>query len=487
MAGPTRAERGTSASNSKSMTAEASLTSPADDRHALTQAIARVSEKISGLSIELCDITGDIQNLSTHSRSQAEEFGVLRATLSEVNAGNADIAAAAQASRAFADAAAKEPGQSRGMVAHSLDQIASLVSGQSRVGVEISALRETLDHVAKASQEIATIAKQTNLLALNATIEAARAGDMGRGFAVVAGEVKALASQTAAATKRIETVVVTLAQQTEKLMAEGNENLQKAETVRHAAQVIESAMESAEGAMAKLESEAERIADATRAIEIRCVDLVGNFGRMTDGVVSSSQRLDTTDVRVSTVLSGVQELLQMTAENGDTPDTPYINLTRDIASRVAAAFQAGIEKREISEAELFDRDYRPIVGTNPQQHEARYTAFCERVLPPIQEPALTGKVTLCFAVDNNGYVPTHNQKFAKPQGPDPEWNKGNCRNKMIFNESRMIDVIRSKKPFLLTAQRRDFGNGNFMLVKSVQVPLILRGRFWGAVLTAYMP
>ena len=41
------------------------------------------------------------------------------------------------------------------------------------------------------------------MLALNATIEAARAGEAGKGFAVAAGEVKALAAQTANATKEI--------------------------------------------------------------------------------------------------------------------------------------------------------------------------------------------------------------------------------------------------------------------------------------------
>jgi len=462
--------------------------SPADHRDAAYDAIARVSEKISGLSVEICDITGDIQGLSGHSRSQVEEFGVLRATLSEVGEGNAEIASAAQSARAFADSASRELGESRGTVVRSLDQIASLVSGQSSVGAEIAALRDTLGQVAKASQEIAAIAKQTNLLALNATIEAARAGEMGRGFAVVAGEVKALASQTAAATKRIEAVVTTLGQQTEKLVAEGNENLRKAETVRDGTQVINSAMESAGAAMTKLEDEAQRIADATRAIEARCADLVTSFGRMTDGVVSSSQRLDKTDARITSVLAGAEALMQMTAETGiDTPDTPYVNLAREAAARVTAAFEQALEKGDIGEADLFDHDYKPIAGTNPQQYMARYTAFCERVLPPIQEPALTGKVMLCFAVDENGYVPTHNLKFAQPQGPDPEWNKGNCRNKSLFNDARLIEVIRSRKPFTLTAQRRDFGNGKFVLVKGAQVPLTVRGRFWGAILLAYLP
>jgi len=62
---------------------------------------------------------------------------------------------------------------------------------------------------------IDSIAGQTNLLALNATIEAARAGEAGKGFAVVAGEVKALASQSAHATKQIGEQISMIQQATE--------------------------------------------------------------------------------------------------------------------------------------------------------------------------------------------------------------------------------------------------------------------------------
>jgi methyl-accepting chemotaxis protein len=50
---------------------------------------------------------------------------------------------------------------------------------------------------------ISEIAGQTNRLALNATIEVARADDVGKCFAAVASELKALATQTAKATKEI--------------------------------------------------------------------------------------------------------------------------------------------------------------------------------------------------------------------------------------------------------------------------------------------
>jgi methyl-accepting chemotaxis protein len=71
------------------------------------------------------------------------------------------------------------------------------------VSGKVDALGNAAADISKVTETISDISEQTNLLALNATIEAARAGEAGKGFAVVAGEIKALAQQTAEATKDI--------------------------------------------------------------------------------------------------------------------------------------------------------------------------------------------------------------------------------------------------------------------------------------------
>jgi methyl-accepting chemotaxis protein len=88
-------------------------------------------------------------------------------------------------------------------------------------------------------------------------------------------------------------------------------------------------------------------------------------------------------------------------------------------------------------------------------------------------------------VDRNGYLPTHNRKFSKPQGADPVWNAANCRNRRIFNDRTGLAAGRNTRRFLLQTYRRDMGGGNFVLMKDLSAPIFVRGRHWGGLRLGY--
>ncbi len=138
-------------------------------------------------------------------------------------------------------------------------------------------------------------------------------------------------------------------------------------------------------------------------------------------------------------------------------------------------------------AGLFDESYRPVQGSDPVQYTTRFTELCDRVLPAIQEPvlAIDPGIVFCAAVDRNGYLPTHNAKFSKPQGRDPVWNAANARNRRKFDDRTGLRAARSTKRFLLQTYRRDMGGGQFALMKDLAVPITIRGRHWGAIRLAY--
>lgn len=101
------------------------------------------------------------------------------------------------------------------VVNKAVDFIEHLSGDMAELGDAMERLQNDSAQINKVVDVIKAVAEQTNLLALNAAIEAARAGEQGRGFAVVADEVRALAMRTQQSTKEIERLVVSLQQGSE--------------------------------------------------------------------------------------------------------------------------------------------------------------------------------------------------------------------------------------------------------------------------------
>ena len=87
--------------------------------------------------------------------------------------------------------------------------------------------------------------------------------------------------------------------------------------------------------------------------------------------------------------------------------------------------------------------------------------------------------------DINGYLPTHISERSQPQSDDPEWNAEYCRNRRNFLDDITRRAIASDKEAMLATYAMDLGQGRYLPVKNVFVPLWISGRRWGNFELAY--
>jgi methyl-accepting chemotaxis protein len=463
--------------------AQRAILEHANARSGAENLIEELATRIGGLGVELADVAGNVQEVAARVGHQSERLGHLQRTAKTMVAANHDIAVASEAVQSATSAAVGEITQSRGVVENAVRHIGELIDSVERIESRLGAVGTALSQVAKVSVAIETIAKQTNLLALNATIEAARAGNAGRGFAVVASEVKSLAEATRQATQQIGDTLRGLDGQIKSLLGESGEASSRAKNAGSGAQQIEAIIARVQDGFTNVGQEIDGVARAATSNLAHCDMVIEELAELAQGVDRSSVELKQADSRIAKLLDLSEGLIALIAESSvETSDTPLIRTAVETAKVISAAFESAIDRGEIELAQLMDETYRDIPGTNPAQHLTNYVTFTDRVLPSIQDPVQKSDPRIVFSVAwaKGGYLPTHNPNYRLPQGPDPVWNNANCRNRRLFNDRAVKKVAANTKPFLLQTYRRDMGGGNFVLMKDVSSPIIVKGRHWGA-------
>jgi methyl-accepting chemotaxis protein len=178
-----------------------------------------------------------------------------------------------------------------------------------------------------------------------------------------------------------------------------------------------------------------------------------------------------------------ERLAAIRAENQE-----FVDRAVDAAAMIAVTLEQAVRDGKLTRDALFDADYVPIEGTNPQQFRTRSLDVLESLLPAIQEPLLAGdkRMVFCAAVDRNGYLPVHNRIYSKPQkADDAAWNTANCRNRRIFDDRAGLCAARSVRPFLIQSYPRDMGNGLVVMMREIDAPVRVFGKHWGGFRTAY--
>jgi len=450
--------------------------------------VGHIAAQAGKLGIEICDVSGHIEEVAARVERQADVCHTLRKSAAATLAGNHRIAEAAREMHTVTAQAAGDVEHSQKTLEASLLDIHGLVEGVTVIESQIGALRAALSHVSSVSEEISLIARQTHLLAINAAIEAARAGEFGKSFAVVAAEVKILAAKTASATGQIETTLAQLTEQTERLITEGAENTARAQRVREGTRMIGDVVHSTGHAIMQLNAEANQIATLSGEIEEQCNAFESQVLEIASDVEHSGDNFVQAKDRLGNLLGVSESLIELTAETGvATADTPFIEAVERAAAKVGKLFEAAVAHGEVTMNDLFDERYEPVPNTDPPQFMTRFTEFTDRVLPTVQEPMLTldPRVAFCAAVNVRGYLPTHNLKFSQPQRDDPLWNAANCRNRRLFNDRTGLAAGTSTKRFLLQTYRRDMGGGEYALMKDASAPIFVNGRHWGGLRIGY--
>jgi methyl-accepting chemotaxis protein len=462
------------------------LVQPDGSEHlACREALKRISSKLENLGLKTVDIAGNIEEVSRRVQNESAQFQQLKSIAENLAATNKNVEKVAGDSYEVTKEAASDINTLKDSMASSFEDIGLLIDSVQQIERRIQGLSEAMNKIGDAASGISRIAHKTNILALNATVVAGRAGAAGKGFSIVAEEVKALSEQTSTATDEINETLNDLEKQAEELTVIGNQSSLKAAAVKTSTESIRGTMEKVADTIHQVNTGAEKIAPAVVDIDQYCMKTVDGLESMTEDVTFSSHDLVEAEEQVKDLLGYVEQMLnEANIAGSQTNETPYIELAKDLAEKVSRRFEEGIVKGEITEAELFDVNYQPIPNTNPQQVSAGWNRFGDRVLPELQEKAAAAKENILAAVcaDRNGYIGTHMNAVSQQQRPeDPDWNRANCRNRIIYDDRVGKGAVSHTKPFIIQAYRRLMGEGHYQLAIDVSSPIFIKNKHWGAV------
>jgi methyl-accepting chemotaxis protein len=454
----------------------------------LNNFFADVAEQAGRLNNEIVDVSGHVDGLAETVKSQALAFGELGGSAKVMREMLEAITHRAQSTNDSLGLTRNKVQTSRSTAETGIAEVTRLVGAVQGMGQELNEFRSALQGVAEVAMKVGRIAQQTNLLALNATIEASRAGALGAGFAVVAREVKELARQASRDTRQISEAVERLSVQAERLLSHGSSTVNQAGTVQSGAAALGEVLNIVDNAMEGACVETSKIAEGAVTAGARVAEVQSALSTLTDQVAASARSLEDTRSRVAGLIRVGESLVEITIASGaKTQDTPFVRQVVAVAAKISKAFDEAVANGEIKLSDLLSRRLDPIAGTNPQQVLAPFTAFTDRVLPQFQEPMLEfdARIVFCAAVDEQGYLPTHNRKYSHAPGPDPTWNAANCRNRRIFNDRVGLAAGRNERRYLVQTYRRDMGGGNFAMMKDVSAPIFVNGKHWGGLRLAY--
>lgn len=447
---------------------------------------AKLSKSANDNAVSAAEVSYSADTLKTKLDTQLQEVSQIAQNSEEMTVTVQQSAQQAEIAAEMAIQARDTGASGQQALTEAMQNIRELNSQAAETLVLIEQLNEKSLKIQDVTKVIEEIAEQTNLLALNAAIEAARAGDHGRGFAVVADEVRQLASRTASATGEVETIVDEIRAETQQVVARIQTLSSDVEQGTSAMEEISAQLGGISDQSAEVEAQISTIAEGARNNRINLETIFTSLQTVRHELEESDGEVQQLARQAAALMEAAEYSNAVLATASDQNyHQQFYQIARDTADQVTEAFERAISSGQMSEAALFDRNYVPVQGTNPQLYNTQYDKFTDQVLPSIQEPALSRNPSMVYAIctDPNGYVATHNNQFANPPTGDYETDLVKCRSKRIFNDRTGARCGCHTNTMLLQTYKRDTGE----IMHDLSVPVYINGRHWGGLRIGYWP
>lgn len=150
-----------------------------------------------------------------------------------------------------------------------------------------------------------------------------------------------------------------------------------------------------------------------------------------------------------------------------------------VGSRVMSdTIEFMVNTYQLREADVFDTNYVEIKGTNPKKYSTRYDKAFDKIIQKIEDEFMQDEdVLYSVLVDRNGYVPTHNSIYSRPDTSDVAYNLKFSRSKRIYNDVVGMKAARFEgKGTLKQLYHRDTGETMW----DIAAPVKVKGKHWGA-------
>lgn len=371
-------------------------------------------------------------------------------------------------------------------VLHMRDAIEVMVQDSRAAHTQVAGLREKAEKIRSVTEVIQSIADQTNLLALNAAIESARAGEHGRGFAVVADEVRTLAARTSTATVEVGELV-------EAIHREANT---AASTMSTLAQQVEAQAETTiavASQLTEIASHAQAVDEQLQNMAASLTDNQHDLSANAESLRQVADELSTQQQQLERVAGQAQQLESqaeqvfavLVASDEQSEHRNIYEIARRTADDITAKLEQALRDNQLSETQLFSRDYKPVKGITQKKFETPYSQLFDELLPSLQEAALQAEEHIVYAIttDPNGYVARHNNVYNQPlTGNDAKDLVGN-RSRRLFDDKTGSRCGAHTQKLLLQTYKRDTGE----VMHDLSVPIFIRGKHWGGFRVGYRP